>query len=77
MVSASQLGTFPDRSQGTTMQIATNTDEQVLSSLNNMDARRHQTDAVFRYITALEANARRQKTARLRAARMQSSVTKQ
>ena len=59
------------------MQTAVNTDEQVLNSLNNIEARRHQTDAAFRSITALEANARRQKTERLRAARMQSAMTKQ
>lgn len=59
------------------MQIAANNDDQVLNSLNNIEARRHQTDAAFRSITELEAVTRRQKTERLRDARMQSSVTKQ
>ncbi|RYE56312.1 MAG: hypothetical protein EOP18_04525 [Rhizobiaceae bacterium] len=59
------------------MQTTVNTDEQVLNSLNNIETKRHQTDAAFRSITALEANARRRKTERLRAARMQCSATKQ
>lgn len=58
------------------MQTEMTVDDQVLNSLNNLEARRHQTDAAFRSITELEAIARREKTERLRAARM-ASLTKQ
>jgi len=58
------------------MQIAANTEDQVLNSLNNIEARRHQTDVAFRSITALEIDARRQKTERLKVARILSSTKK-
>jgi hypothetical protein len=55
------------------MPTITSTEEQVLSSLNTFEARRHQTDAAFRSITELEVEARRKKTERLRAERIQLS----
>jgi hypothetical protein len=55
------------------MQVVANTDDQVLHSLNTMESRRHQTDAAFRSITELEVEARRKKTERLRAERIQLS----
>jgi hypothetical protein len=59
------------------MPIIASTEEQVLSSLNTFEARRHQTDAAFRSITELEVEARRKKTERLRAERMQLSQSTQ
>jgi len=58
------------------MQTETTVEDQVLNSLNNLEVRRHKTDAAFRSITELEAIASREKTERLRAARM-ASPTKQ
>ena len=57
------------------MDIATSTDDRVFASLNALEARRFHTDAAFRSINDLEIAVRRQKTKRLRAARMQSSPT--
>jgi ferritin-like metal-binding protein YciE len=62
---------------GTTMQIAAPPTTKVHKSLNNIEARRHQTDATFRSITELEAIARRQKTERLKAARFHSASAEQ
>jgi hypothetical protein len=59
------------------MDITTNTDDQVLASLNALEARRFHTDAAFRSINDVEVAARREKTERLRAARMQASPTRQ
>jgi hypothetical protein len=59
------------------MDFATNPDDQVLASLNSLEARRFHTDAAFRSINDLEVAARRQKTERLKAARMQASPTTQ
>jgi hypothetical protein len=57
------------------MHTETTSDDQVLASLNAIEARRFNTDAAFRSINELEVAARREKTERLRAARLQSSPT--
>jgi hypothetical protein len=59
------------------MQITTTADDKVLTTLNNLEARRFHTDAAFRSITEIETAARREKTERLRAARRKLSVTAQ
>lgn len=59
------------------MQDMTISDEQVLTLLNNLDTRPTPVTAAFRSITEAEAALRRQKTERLRAARIDAGQTKQ